>query len=252
VTTTRARKNRALPRGPLSNRAARDAPRDEIELIERARSLSGMRIAELARHLGVAMPREPGRAKGFVGRLIERALGATAGSAPEPDFAALGVELKTIPLDRRGRPRESTFVCAIGLPAMAEAEWAGSVARKKLARVLWVPIESERGVAFAERRVGTPRLWSPSPEQEACLRADFEEVAGLIGRGDIELLDGLVGRSMQARPKAANRRVTTRGMDERGAPTRVAPRGFYLRTTFTAQIFALDADAESTAAQHLL
>ncbi|MFI5308304.1 MAG: hypothetical protein ACHQ53_13165, partial [Polyangiales bacterium] len=65
-------------------------------------------------------------------------------------------------------------------------------------------------------------------------------------------LDGLVGRSMQARPKGPNSRFRTRGADERGAPTRVAPRGFYLRRTFTAQIFSPDADSESTAAQHLL
>jgi DNA mismatch repair endonuclease MutH len=38
------------------------------------------------------------RDKGWIGILLELWLGASAGSKPEQDFAALGVELKTIPV----------------------------------------------------------------------------------------------------------------------------------------------------------
>jgi DNA mismatch repair protein MutH len=50
------------------------------------------------------------RDKGWIGILLELWLGASAGSKPEQDFAALGVELKTIPIDSqvvRWRPPSS-------------------------------------------------------------------------------------------------------------------------------------------------
>jgi DNA mismatch repair protein MutH len=221
-------------------------------LLARAGALSGLCVHELALRAGVALPGSPRRAKGFVGALIERALGAVAGSTAAPDFPVLGVELKTIPLDRQGRPRESTFVCTIALRSMAEAEWESSHVRRKLQRVLWIPIESEPQIAPADRRIGAPRLWSPTAEQEADLRADFEELAGRIGRGEVELVSARIGRCLQVRPKAANARVTVRGADEHGAPLRVAPRAFYLRRSFTATIFAAHAGDSSRAAQHLL
>src|SRR5688500_18797590 len=90
---------------------AASAPATESELMARARALSGMSLAELARQFGIAVPEAQLRAKGWVGQLLERALGATAGSRAKPDFEALGIELKTLPVDGRGQPKESTFVC---------------------------------------------------------------------------------------------------------------------------------------------
>ena len=43
--------------------------------------------------------------------------------------------------------------------------------RHKLSRVLWVPVEGARHIPLAERRVGSPLLWSPSEEEERLLRA---------------------------------------------------------------------------------
>ena len=65
----------------------------------------------------------PLRAKGLAGTLIERALGASAGSTAEPDFPALGIELKTIPIDAAGRICESTFVCTIALGRIADGTY---------------------------------------------------------------------------------------------------------------------------------
>jgi DNA mismatch repair protein MutH len=186
----------------------------------------------------MALPDEPARAKGWIGSLIERALGVVARPGSEPDFPALGVELKTIPLSRAGLPRESTFVCSAALRDIAELEWAQSGVFRKLARVLWVPIEAERGIAFAARRIGAPRLWSPSEAQRAALQADWEQLAGLLGRGDGDFVTAHLGRCLQLRPKAANARVLGWGLDERGALLRTPPRAFYLRAAFTATIFA--------------
>jgi DNA mismatch repair protein MutH len=212
------------------------APRSEAELLERARGIAGLTLGELAEGLGLAAPPDLRRMKGWVGTLIERTLGATAGSRDVPDFEAFGIELKTLPVTRAGRPCESTFVCTIDLLAVGETEWAESRVRRKLQRVLWVPVEGERDVPVGVRRVGTPFLWTPMPEDEAALRDDWEELAGLIGRGDLERITGHLGRFLQVRPKARNSRSRRRSMDAEGRAVDTLPRGFYLRTQFTARI----------------
>lgn len=212
------------------------APRDEGELMDRARALAGRTLGEVAAAAGVSLPPDQRRHKGAVGNLLERALGATAGTASAPDFESLGVELKTIPVRPDGRPAESTFVCTIPLEAIADMEWRRSPVHAKLARVLWVPVESRRGVPLAHRRVGTPLLWSPSPSQGRALEDDWMELAGLIGMGEVDRITGHLGRCLQVRPKAANGRARRRAMDAEGGFHRTLPRGFYLRATFTAQV----------------
>ena len=208
-------------------------PRDEAELIERAAALAGLCLAELAARFGVPVPPDLRRAKGFVGGLLERALGATAGSRAVPDFPELHVELKTLPVDRNGAPVESTFVCTIPLTEIGAVEWRDSRVRRKLSRVLWVPVEGERTIAVGARRIGQALLYVLTPEDEAVLRADWEELAGYIGRGHVEELTGHIGKSLQIRPKAAHSRARRLGFDVDGAPFAALPRGFYLRPSFT-------------------
>lgn len=174
----------------------------------------------------------PARAKGKVGELLERALGATGGAAATWDFPALRVELKTIPVDSRGIPRESTFVCAVSLLDAERAEWETSWVRSKLARVLWVPITGVDGA----RRIGSARMWSPSNAQERVLKDDFDEILGRIGAVGVEGLSARVGRWLQLRPKAAHGGVRTRAPGADGGLVETVPRGFYLRARFTSAI----------------
>ncbi|MBK9002054.1 MAG: DNA mismatch repair endonuclease MutH [Myxococcales bacterium] len=217
---------------------SRPVPRTEADLLTRARALAGRSVGELATELGAACPPDLRRAKGFVGSLVERALGADAGSRAVPDFSGLGVELKTLPVDARGRPVESTFVCTIPLTEVASLEWEDSPVFRKLRRVLWVPVQGERSLAPALRRFGEPLLWSPSPAEEAELRFDWEELAGLIGRGDVESITGHLGQSLQIRPKAADSHARRRGTDRDGAVFAAMPKGFYLRASFTARLLS--------------
>jgi len=212
------------------------APETEAELLARARALAGSTIAELAKRFSLTAPADLRRHKGFVGALIERALGATAGSRAAPDFEALGIELKTLPVDARGRALESTFVCTIPLIEIGEVEWLASRVRRKLSRVLWIPVQGERQIAVPERRIGEPLLWSLDAAAEAALRFDWEELAGIIGRGDVESVTGHIGRCLQIRPKARDSHARRRGVDADGARFAALPRGFYLRATFTSEI----------------
>jgi DNA mismatch repair protein MutH len=213
-------------------------PQSSDELLARAHAFAGLTLGELARRLEVPVPPDLRRAKGWVGGMFEAVLGATASSRALPDFEELGIELKTLPVTLAGMPLETTFVCTIPLADMATVEWKQSRVFRKLRRVLWVPVQGERDVPVEARRIGTALLWSPSPEEELDLRFDWEELAGMIGAGRVEDITGHLGRFLQVRPKAADSHARRLGTGADGARISTLPRGFYLRTSFTARILA--------------
>ena len=98
-------------------------PATEEQLLALAQQLSGYTLGELAALAGLVTPEDLKRDKGWIGVLLEIWLGASAGSKPEQDFAALGVELKTIPVDSLGRPLETTFVCVAPLTGNSGVTW---------------------------------------------------------------------------------------------------------------------------------
>ena len=119
-------------------------PETDDELLYRAQQIAGLTLSQLAAQLQEPVPEKLHHAKGWVGQLLEKALGATAGSLPEPDFQQLGIELKTLPVNRNGQPQESTYVCTVPLQNNHDLDWQQSWVRNKLKRVLWVPIESDK------------------------------------------------------------------------------------------------------------
>lgn len=153
-----------------------------------------------------------------------------------PDFEALGVEMKTLPVDDAGLPLESTFVATLDLADDKALRWETSSIRKKLARVLWIPVEAQRERPLGDRRIGSAILWSPSVEEETALRSDFEEIADLIREGFGETITGERGRWLQLRPKGADSQSLRWTYDVDGAPVRTAPRAFYLRPSFTTEL----------------
>ena len=126
-------------------------PETEEQLLAQAQQLSGYTLGELAALVGLVTPEN---LKRWIGVLLEIWLGASAGSKPEQDFAALGVELKTIPVDSLGRPLETTFVCVAPLTGNSGVTWETSHVRHKLKRVLWIPVEGERSIPLDHRCCG--------------------------------------------------------------------------------------------------
>ena len=122
-------------------------------LLARARALVGQRVGDVATSLGVSSAGEAVRTKGTPGAILELALGATGGSTKVHDFPELGVELKTIPVDRRGVPVESTYVCTLSLADAETQEWEESWVRAKLSRVLFVPLVADDGEPWPARRI---------------------------------------------------------------------------------------------------
>jgi len=213
-------------------------PEDEASLLARAQDLAGLTLETLAARAGLPMPADLKRDKGWVGMLLEWHLGASAGSKAEQDFAHLGIELKTIPIDAQGKPLETTFVCVAPLTGNSGVTWLTSHVRHKLARVLWIPVEGGREIPLRERRVGAPLLWSPDAEEDEMLRQDWEELMDMIVLGRVEQITARHGAWLQIRPKAANSKALTEGIGDQGQPIMTLPRGFYLKKSFTGPLLA--------------
>ncbi|MEN4817100.1 DNA mismatch repair endonuclease MutH [Pantoea agglomerans] len=213
-------------------------PEDEASLLARAQDLAGLTLETLAARAGLPMPADLKRDKGWVGMLLEWHLGASAGSKAEQDFAHLGIELKTIPIDAQGKPLETTFVCVAPLTGNSGVTWLTSHVRHKLARVLWIPVEGGRKIPLRERRVGAPLLWSPDAEEDEMLRQDWEELMDMIVLGRVEQITARHGAWLQIRPKAANSKALTEGIGDQGQPIMTLPRGFYLKKSFTGPLLA--------------
>lgn len=191
--------------------------------------------------MGLRLPPDTAHAKGFVGQLVERALGGTAENRPEPDFEILGIELKTVPV-AAGRIRESTFICTAPLGEMDEMTWEESPLRHKTRRILWVPVEADEDLPLGVRRIGWPLMWSPDAETDQKLEADWTRCVEVLKRQPIrtergETLDAALdpswGDVVQLRPKGRNARSRVRLAD--GSLT--GTRGFYFRRRFVQALF---------------
>ena len=207
-------------------------------LLAHARALVGAQLGEIAEGLGLPVPPGNVRTKGWPGQILERELGVEAGGVRGPDFAALGVELKTVPVDGDLSPRESTAVCQIDPVAIAADSWESSYVREKLRRVLFVALEvPPHDASVGARSVAAVRLWSPDVREERVLRDDFDLfVRGYFRRGRVADITGHLGQVMQVRPKGRNAADVRDGYDPAGNPIRVPKCGFYLRPHFVAAI----------------
>ena len=214
----------------------RFAAPDAAALLAQARTLSGLTVGAVASEFGIAPPPSAVSGKGWVGELLEAALGADAGNDATPDFRHLGIELKTIPLRPDGQPVESTWVTRVPLEARAASlPYEQSTVGAKLGHVLWVPIEAQ-GAGWLERRIGHAVLWQPDATELDVLRRDYEDLMGRILTGRIDEVTGRLGDALQIRPKGRDSRERVLALDADGASSWTSTRGFYLRPRFTASV----------------
>lgn len=214
------------------------APVSESELITRCRLLAGKTLGQVAAELEFNVPANLQRHKGWVGQLLEAYLGADAGNQAEPDFTGLGIELKTLPLNAQGQPKESTYVCTVSLTESGRLQWQNSWVRKKLSKVLWLPVEADAAIPLADRYVGYGWIWQPTPAQEQQLQRDWEELMDRVVLGEQAEITAREGEYLQIRPKAAHSRVMAKSWSESGESSQMNPKGFYLRSSFTRQLLA--------------
>lgn len=216
-------------------------PDTERQLLQAARQLEGLSLQALADANALMIPEQSQRAKGWIGTLLERHLGASAGNLSLPDFPRLGIELKTIPINSQKKPLESTYITVLNLLSENTHFFENTSLYQKLSKILWVPIltydlNKREKIALSARRIVSPFLWSPSSSTWAVLKQDWEEIMAFVIQGNISALSGRVGTYLQIRPKAASSYSVTSSYDQTGKLKKTLPRGFYLRTALTREI----------------
>ena len=211
-------------------------PSSEAELLQRCQLFAGLQLKQIAQMLSFTLPENLKRDKGYVGQLAEHILGANAGNLAQPDFVALDIELKTIPINSQGKVMESTYISMVPLSHEKQCSWRESVVYAKLKRVLWLPIESERTMPLSKRRFGQAILWQPAEPILNALQADYDYILEKIVVGELQSLSASEGKYLQVRPKAANRQALTETVNADGEVVKTLPRGFYLRPAFTQAI----------------
>lgn len=208
-------------------------PKNLTELKQRCQQMAGKKISDLANELNIIMPDSLTNAKGWLGQMIESYLGASGGSRAIQDFPQLGLELKTIPVNILRKPLESTYVCTVQTNEAAII-WEQSWVYKKLANVLWIPIQEDSDLK--NRKILDPIFWKPDSEINEVLKEDWEELMEMIQLGYGLNLTAKIGTYLHIRPKAANSNVKIDYLDAEGNNRRIVPKGFYLRTNFTNEI----------------
>lgn len=211
-------------------------PKTFEELIEKLNFIVGKSLTELAEFAKLPVPIDPLHGKGFTGELIEKCLGASAANQSIPDFPELGVELKSIPVDDNLNPLESTFLCYAPLTGIRHYQFESSPLYSKIARVLFVLVRASRELDFNERIVVGYFFYSPSREELATVREDFNELYELVKTGNVERINARIGQIIQMRPKGANGKVLTECIGKNGEIIKTRPRGFYMRRAFTQKL----------------
>lgn len=219
-------------------------------ILSKAQSLRGYTLEQLSQYLHIKSPKSLIHAKGLTGQILEVLLGAHAGSKPIPDFPDLNLEVKTIPMDLMGNPLETTYVCTVPLLPKIQLNhktdyfnFYNSVVYKKLSHVLWVPIlcpnktEKNQTINQVHRIIGSAYLWQPSQRELGQLESDWLELTDMVYMGKVDQISSHYGQVLQIRPKAADSSKTTLGIGPTGQKINTLPRGFYLRTEFTRQIY---------------
>ncbi len=195
------------------------------DLLQRARAWAGRSVVDVAP--------APASHKGGIGQRLEQALGLKP-RFDDVDDPVSGIEVKTLPIavaaDGRARVLESTFVTSASTSTLVHETWASSRVRKKVSRVLFVPVER------ASSRIGCAFLYEPDDVDEKLLRADWEDLSDLVAAGLGFAVSARRGQALQLRPKAKNAKTTTKAVTSAGEEIELRPQGFYLRARFTQRL----------------
>lgn len=202
-------------------------------LLLAARALAGWTVDGLAMHVGYTERDAKKDAKGKVGRVIERALGASRNTPL--DFPSIGVEMKTLPVSAGCvfSVKESTFVTHLNAEELMQHPWENSSIRFKLQRVLFVPVLGVTAL-HKELTIGHAFYFSAS-WHESLLQNDYEHIREQFAMHGLNGLSGHLGHALQVRPKGRNAQDKTWTNSEEGAQLSMK-RGYYLRASFTQRL----------------
>jgi DNA mismatch repair endonuclease MutH len=175
----------------------------EDDLLERASQLKGKTITEIFQ--GEINEKN----KGNIGNIIEsHGFGIKNNNDARPDFEALGIELKVLPLKRLGDKsltvKERTKICLINYKKLIEEKWDSSHARHKLYRILFVFYEYDNRSPM-QSKILDNLLYKLEINEEPLIRSDWERTKKLVGDGYAHTLSESQNRVLAASRSGAGK-----------------------------------------------
>lgn len=174
--------------------------------------------------------------KGDGGQLIEQLLGIQSSSTKGPDLPEIGLEIKTLPIDKEFRVLENTHICKITLP-FSETDFFRSSLWLKTRHILFVPIIGQRKTPMCDKILAQPFFWQAQSCDIECLKQDWFELSSLLRTGCFEKINAKIGECLHIRPKAAHGQDLCT-LKVQGQYQRILPLGFYLRKSFTQKLIS--------------
>jgi DNA mismatch repair protein MutH len=210
------------------------------DLVQRIDQFVGIPFEELGELFGIPYTGSAVRNRGWAGNVVHAMLLEEPDNDSGPDLKAHGIEVKGLPIDKRGRVLEPTSVGAINYDEVARTDWWESKAFHKLRAILFVPIvkyETTRPQDFYARY---PFLWFPTRADLAVFHSDYDSVRELVLRGEFGKISSALpprgqGVALHPKPKHGEKSPTTLA-HYRGKAFEVERRGWMLRESFTQPI----------------
>lgn len=165
--------------------------KSESELLDYAKQLEGMRIADISAMVGRLDHEHRRLTKSVIANIIETDyFGIPTNSDEAPDFKELGIELKVSPLKPiyNGTMLVAKERNVIGMvdyeDVLKNAVWKKNRRlAHKLGKVLFVFYVHDDAKLAGEWRVACVFLWSPTSEQDARIQRDYDIIRGKIQMG---------------------------------------------------------------------
>lgn len=197
--------------------------------------IQGIPFRELAETLGYDISKDPTSMKSAAGDIAELVAGKKPDSLPQADLSEFDIEVKTVPLDLTGHPRENTKITALNYTNLLREKWETSHVYEKVRVVLFVPIVKEDTKRPEAWYVRSPFIWMPSRDQFDVLRKDWETIRRMVRVG--EQLTAKVGDYLIANTSGQGKGRDVRSYElTDGRRIEVKTRAFFLRKTFVAEI----------------
>lgn len=202
----------------------------ERKVIAGLAAFGGRTISEIALNLGV----QPSRAKSYGAIVIRRLLEHLQPDRSLRAYETRGIQPKTVRKPRDGRPYESMSFPAFDLEELPKEDWGRSALRTHLGRLLIVVLYApEKDTPMSAAKLGTSFFWSPSEQDLARIRSEWEMFRERIAAGQTLRLPG--------EATTAVIHVRTHGRDSHdvaSAPMvgKVPKRSFWLNKEFVARL----------------
>lgn len=207
---------------------------DPLDLVDLLLARLDRFVGRTVREVAAAIGFEPSEAsRDRAAQVIRRAMGIPARGLPA-SLTALGLEIRTVPVDDGAMPYEATAFPAFDHRELVGEEWQDSDLLAHVQHLIFVPLHRERReVELLDQRLCRPVQWSPDQEALRAMRLEWERYRDLVASGGADRLP------TEAETSCVH--VRTKGRDARDvveAPggLRVARKAFYLNREFVREI----------------